>query len=101
MLKRISRLLRRMLMLRGRLVWGSFEAPPTEEALSRRIASPMSSTLIAGTTTGVGKQQPWRGGRNPVGEIVAHTLSGMDDKPLGTSRKRAKRAAEVADKPPI
>jgi len=40
-------------MLRARLVWASFEAAPAEEALSRRIEPPMSSTLFAGTTTGV------------------------------------------------
>lgn len=86
-------------MLRGRLVWGSFEAPPAERQGAAALSEPpMSSTLFAGTTTGAENYNRSDELEIRLGEIVAHTLSGADDKPLGTSRKRE---VGMADKPPI
>ena len=50
----------------------------------------MPSTLFAGTTTGAENYNRSDELEIRLGEIVAHTLSGADDKPLGTSRKRAR-----------
>jgi hypothetical protein len=50
----------------------------------------MSSTLFAGTTTGAENYNRSDELEIRLEEIVAHTLSGADDKPLGTSRKRAR-----------